>query len=147
MNENFEKQAFKELWKRINRKAIYRVEFESSELVDKCIGALNKELQVTLLEYWLERGTQKERLTDDQLKVGAGFSKDENRTEQGGVVNSLVKYDLIGKLAENVQLKRQTVAEILCGIERGVFEKFKQNPDSLSRKHHALLTNRKPRYY
>ncbi len=143
LNENFEKKAFKELWKRINRKAIYRVEFESSELVDKCIGALNKELQVTLLEYWLERGTQKERLTDDQLKAGAGFSKDENRTEQGGVVNSLVKYDLIGKLAENVQLKRQTVAEILCSIERQVFEKFKQNPEQFITEASRLINEQK----
>ncbi len=143
LNENFEKKAFKELWKRINRKAIYRVEFESSELVAKCIRALNKELQVTLLEYWLERGTQKERLTDDQLKAGAGFSKDENRTEQGEVVNSLVKYDLIGKLAENVQLKRQTVAEILCGIKRQVFEKFKQNPEQFITEASRLINEQK----
>ena len=143
LNENFEKKAFKELWKRINRKAIYRVEFESFELVEKCIKALNKELQVTLLEYRLERGIQKERLTDDQLKLGAGFSKDETRTEQGGVVNSMVKYDLIGKLSENVQLKRQTVAKILCGIERDVFEKFKQNPEQFITEASRLINEQK----
>ena len=143
LNENFEKKAFKELWKRINRKAIYRVEFESSELVEKCIKALNKELQVTLLEYRLERGIQRERLTDDQLKLGAGFSKDETRTEQGGVVNSMVKYDLLGKLAENVQLKRQTVAKILCSIERDVFEKFKQNPEQFITEASRLINEQK----
>ena len=143
LNENFEKKAFKELWKRINRKAIYRVEFESSELVEKCIAALNKELQVTLLEYRLEKGIQRESLTDAQLKSGAGFSKDESRTEQGGVVNSMVKYDLIGKLAENIQLKRQTVAEILCGIERDVFEKFKQNPEQFITEASRLINEQK----
>ena len=143
LNENFEKKAFKELWKRINRKAIYRVKFESSELVKKCIDALNKELQVTLLEYRLEKGIQRESLTDAQLKSGAGFSKDESRTEQGGVVNSMVKYDLIGKLAENVQLKRQTVAEILCGIERDVFEKFKQNPEQFITESSRLINEQK----
>ena len=143
LNENFEKKAFKELWKRINRKAIYRVEFESSELVEKCIKGLNKELQVTLLEYRLERGIQRESLTDAQLKSGAGFSKDETRTEQGGVVNSMVKYDLIGKLAENIQLKRQTVAEILCGIERDVFEKFKQNPEQFITEASRLINEQK----
>ena len=143
LNENFEKKAFIELWKRINRKAIYRVEFESSELIEKCIEALNKELQVMLLEYRLTTGIQRERLTDDQLKSGAGFSKDENRTEQGGVVNSMVKYDLIGKLAENVQLKRQTVAKILCGIERDVFEKFKQNPEQFITQASRLINEQK----
>ena len=143
LNKNFEKKAFQELWKRINRKAIYRVEFESSELIEKCIEALNKELQVTLLEYRITTGIQRESLTDAQLKSGAGFSKEENRTNQGIAVNSMVKYDLIGKLAENVQLKRQTVAEILCSIERDVFEKFKQNPEQFITEASRLINEQK----
>jgi type III restriction enzyme len=33
LNENFEKKEFQELWRRINQKAVYRVEFDSEELV------------------------------------------------------------------------------------------------------------------
>lgn len=33
--KNFEKKEFQELWSRINRKAVYRVEFDSDELVKK----------------------------------------------------------------------------------------------------------------
>ena len=38
LNTNFEKKAFKELWNRINRKAVYRVEFDSDELIRKSIS-------------------------------------------------------------------------------------------------------------
>ena len=32
---NFEKKEFQELWRRINQKAVYRVEFDSDELVEQ----------------------------------------------------------------------------------------------------------------
>ena len=47
LNENFKKKEFQELWNRINRKAVYRVEFDSSELVRKCIAVLDKDLNIT----------------------------------------------------------------------------------------------------
>jgi len=40
LNENFNKKEFKELWSRINRKAAYGVQFDSAELIDKCVKAL-----------------------------------------------------------------------------------------------------------
>jgi restriction endonuclease len=39
LNPNFDKQEFKELWARINQKAVYRVAFDSAELVAKCVSA------------------------------------------------------------------------------------------------------------
>ena len=45
LNDNFNKKEFKELWNRINHKAIYRVEFDSAELVRNCIRTLDKELR------------------------------------------------------------------------------------------------------
>src|SRR5690606_13560002 len=35
LNANFKKKEFQELWSRINKKAVYRVEFESDELIVK----------------------------------------------------------------------------------------------------------------
>src|SRR5690554_4259049 len=49
LNANFDKKEFQALWQRINRKAVYRVEFDSDELVRKCIAALDKSLRVTPL--------------------------------------------------------------------------------------------------
>jgi type III restriction enzyme len=40
--ENFNKKEFQELWKRINRRAVYRVSFDSAELIRNGIRALNE---------------------------------------------------------------------------------------------------------
>ena len=38
LNDNFDKKEFKELWGRINKKAVYTVHFDSDELVGKCVS-------------------------------------------------------------------------------------------------------------
>ena len=56
LNDNFHRAEFQELWNRINKKAVYTVEFETSELVGKCVAALNTQLRVTPLSYKVETG-------------------------------------------------------------------------------------------
>lgn len=129
LNENFEKKEFQELWRRINQKAVYRVEFDSEELVRKCVSALDSQLRVTPLQYTVQTGIQGDGLTDEQLKAGDGFAVTGSTTERGGSVHSLVKYDLLGKIAENTDLTRKTAAEILTGIQASVFGQFKENPE------------------
>jgi len=129
LNENFEKKEFQELWRRINQKAVYRVEFDSEELVCKCVSALDSQLRVTPLQYTVQAGIQGDGLTDEQLKAGDGFALTGSTTERGGSVHSLVKYDLLGKIAENTELTRKTAAEILTGIQNSVFGQFKENPE------------------
>lgn len=129
LNENFEKKEFQELWRRINQKAVYRVEFDSEELVRKCVSALDSQLRVTPLQYTVQAGIQGDGLTDEQLKAGDGFALTGSTTERGGSVHSLVKYDLLGKIAENTELTRKTAAEILTGIQGSVFGQFKENPE------------------
>ena len=130
LNANFEKKAFKELWNRINRKAVYRVEFDSNELVKNSIRALDQELRVTPLQYTVQGGEQVDQTTYDQLKAGKGFEIKETATEEyNASIRSMVEYDLLGKLAENTQLTRKTIADILSGILVAVFKQFKQNPE------------------
>jgi len=129
LNENFEKREFQELWRRINQKAVYRVEFDSGELVRKCVSALDSQLSVTPLQYTVQRGIQGDGLTDEQLKAGDGFNLTGSTTERGGSVHSLVKYDLLGKVAENTEITRRTAAEILTAIQASVFGQFKENPE------------------
>lgn len=130
LNDNFKKKEFQELWNRINRKSVYRVEFDSSELVRKCIAVLDKDLKITPLQYTIQSGIQGASLTDAQLKDGKGFVINETATEaHNASVHSMVKYDLLGKLAENTQLTRKTIAEILCGISATAFGQFKTNPE------------------
>jgi type III restriction enzyme len=143
LNTNFEKREFQELWARINQKAVYRVEFDSVELVRKCVSALDGQLRVTPLQYTVQVGLQQDGLTDDQLTAGDGFQVTSTTTEQGGSIHSLVKYDLLGKIAENAQLTRGTTAAILTGMEPNVFGQFKQNPEHFIAEASRLIAEQK----
>ena len=129
LNANFDRREFQALWSRINQRAVYRVEFDSDELVGKCVSALDSQLRVTPLQYTVQTGIQADEIADEQLKSGDSFQVTNTATERGGSVYSLVKYDLIGKIGELVQLTRTTVAEILTGIAPAVFGQFKENPE------------------
>ncbi|MEP3855513.1 MAG: DEAD/DEAH box helicase family protein [Porticoccus sp.] len=130
LNTNFEKREFKELWNRINQKAVYRVEFDSKELVRNSIMAMDKELRVTPLQYTIQGGEQVGQVTHDQVKAGQGFEIRETVTEEHKAsIHSSVTYDLLGKLAESTQLTRKTIAEMLSGIQPAVFKQFRQNPE------------------
>lgn len=129
LNDNFEKKEFQELWRRINQKAVYRVEFESDELVRKCVSALDGQLRITPLRYTIQTGIQREGFSDEELQSGESFDLTGSTTERGGSVHSLVKYDLLGKIAENAELTRKTAASILTSIQSSVFAQFKENPE------------------
>jgi len=143
LNANFEKKEFQELWSRINRKAVYRVEFDSSELIGKCISALNGDLRVTPLQYTVQSGEQNAGLTDSQLRAGDGFTVTSTTTERGDSIHSRVKYDLVGKVAEKAQLTRETTASILKQIEPAVFAQFKQNPEHFISEASRILSEQK----
>lgn len=144
LNHNFEKREFKELWSRINKKAVYSVAFETRELTEKCVNTLNNDLRVSPLQYTVKKGDQTEDLSYDQLKSGQGFEVRETRTEYGkGSVFSSVSYDLIGKISEQVRLTRKTVAGILSGIEKPVFGLFKENPEQFISESARLINEQK----
>jgi type III restriction enzyme len=143
LNSNFEKKEFQELWARINRKAIYKVEFDSAELIRKCVGALDSELRVTPLQYTVQAGVQIEQLTDGQLRDGEAFTVTSTSTEQGNSIHSLVKYDLVGKVAEIAHLTRDTTATILAQIAPRVFEQFTKNPESFITEASRIIAEQK----
>ncbi|CAJ4481676.1 type III restriction enzyme, res subunit [Burkholderia pseudomallei] len=147
LNANFEKQEFKELWNRINRKAAYSVEFDSDELVQKAVNILNDKdvgLRVTPLQYTIQHGEQAAAVTYDGIKGGNAFELKVTETEiNRASIHSAVKYDLIGKLSEGTQLTRRTVAEILKGLNAAVFAQFKTNPESFIAEAVRLINEQK----
>ena len=144
LNANFEKKEFKALWSRINQKAVYRVEFDSSELIRNSIRALDKELRVTPLQYTIQSGLQSDQITDAQLRSGDGFALTNTSVEtHNASIHSMVTYDLLGKIAENTQLTRKTVAEILSGVQTAVFKQFKQNPEHFIAESSRLINEQK----
>ncbi|SFK49620.1 type III restriction enzyme [Desulfomicrobium apsheronum] len=141
---NFQKKEFQALWSRINQKAVYRVEFDSTELIANSIAALNKDLRITPLQYTIHTGIQKDGITDDQLKHGDGFDLTDTDVEtHNASVHSIVTYDLLGKLAENTQLTRKTIAAILSGINAGSFTQFKENPEHFIAEASRLINEQK----
>ena len=144
LNANFDKKEFKALWNRINHKAVYRVEFDSAELIRNSIKTLDAELRVTPLQYTIQGGIQGSEITDDQLKNGSGFALTNTTIEtHSASVHSLVTYDLIGNLAENTQLTRKTIAGILSGLQKAVFDQFKQNPEHFIAEGTRLINEQK----
>ncbi|MFQ2784947.1 type III restriction-modification system endonuclease [Aeromonas caviae] len=148
LNANFEKQEFKALWDRINRKAAYSVEFDSDELVQKTIAVLNSKgsdgLKVTPLQYTIQQGEQIGSVTYDGLQEGNTFKLKVTETQASyASIQSAVKYDLIGKLAEGTQLTRRTVAQMLKGLDADVFAQFRTNPESFIAEAIRLINEQK----
>jgi type III restriction enzyme len=144
LNANFDKQEFKALWNRINRKAAYSVDFDSDELVQKAVKELDAALRVTPLQYTIQHGEQAAAVTYDGIKGGNAFELKATETETNkNSIHSAVKYDLIGKLAEGTQLTRRTVAEVLKGINVAVFAQFKTNPESFIAEATRLINEQK----
>jgi type III restriction enzyme len=144
LNKNFEKREFQELWSRINRKAAYTVHFETPELVGKCIAAIDKELKVSPLQYTIQRGEQTDTATYDEVQAGEAFRLRE--TETGALkasVHSAVKYDLIGKIAEQTHLTRRTIGAVLQGINSAVFSQYRMNPEDFMMKAARLINEQK----
>ena len=144
LNANFEKKEFKALWSRINQKAVYRVEFDSSELIRNSIRALDKELQERPLQCTIQSGVQGDQITDGQLRSGDGFTLTNTSVEtHNASIHSMVTYDLLGKIAENTGLTRKTVAGILSGVQAEVFKQFKQNPEHFIAEGSRLINEQK----
>lgn len=127
INENINMIEFKELWNRINKKAVYKVNFKSSELIEKSIKAINEQLIVTPLSYKVDIGSQKQIISSDEMRSMESFSSSKSRTVFGNQISSNIKYDLLGKIANETNLLRKTIAKILEKIEN--FNSYKENPE------------------
>ena len=80
LNEkNFAKKEFQELWGRINHKAVYQVEFDSAELIEKCIAALDKNCRSPRSSTSSTRASRSDALDAGDLALGAGFDGHEVR--------------------------------------------------------------------
>ena len=144
LNDNFMKKEFQELWRRINHKYAYTVSFDSEELIEKAVGAINKELEVTQLSYVVTRGEQKDNATLDDMKHGDMMRQQESATEKLKTdIVSNVRYDLLGKISGATRLTRKTVATILSKIRPPKFDMYKANPEEFIRKVTRLILEQK----
>ncbi len=145
-NEKLQMAEFKKLWACINTKTVYTVDFDTNELIQKCINALNANLRVSKVYFRIEKGSMKSIQSKDKLLSGEAFVKETTNSADAiskVVANSNVKYDLIGKVVEETNLTRKAVVAILQGIDKNVFDQFKDNPEEFISKASALINDQK----
>ena len=144
LNDNFYKKEFQELWNKINVKSIYEVDFDSNELIEKSIKALNDKLLISKMRVRITEGEQRNTMSVSQLKSDDSMIAGKVRNEvYDDFVPVSTKYDLIGSIATDTGLTRHTIIEILKNIRQDVFEQFKYNPEEFIRKASNLINDEK----
>ena len=137
---------FKALWNKISPKSVYVVDFDTDELVQKSIRSLNRNLNVSKIYFKVESGEMTEIKSKDSLLDGSAFAKaDQHKYDPQTKIHASqsVKYDLIGKLVAETKLTRKAIVQILVGIEKAVFDQFKDNPEEFILKAAALINDEK----
>lgn len=144
INENFRKREFQELWKRINIKTAYYVDFDTEELVRNCITALDMDLRVSDLTYYVKTGEMESISSREELEKGEAFTVRESETKKDhSEITTALRYDLIGKLVDETKLTRKTIVNILKGIKPNTFYLFRKNPEEFILKTSRIVNEQK----
>ncbi|MBU3172490.1 type III restriction-modification system endonuclease [Clostridium estertheticum] len=137
-------KEFKTLWNKINSKSAYVVDFDTKELIEKSIGAMNKDLRVSQIFFKVEHGEMKTIKSKEALQSGEAFAKITGGTSKvDSAINTSVKYDLIGKIVTETGLTRSAVGEILKRIEKVTFGQFHRNPEEFIIKASNIINEQK----
>ena len=144
LNDNFAKKEFQALWREINHKYAYTVDFGSEELIRKSIAHIDEKLFVSELQYTTTIGRQKDEMNEYEVERGTSFTGEKTRTQTlKHAETSQIKYDLIGKVAEGTTLTRRTISAILQGIRVDKLYMFKNNPEEFITKVIRLINEQK----
>jgi len=139
--ENIARKEFLNLWKQINRKTSYQVEFDDAELVKHSVDYINEKLVVSKPSFHITQASATEMSKEEGLHLTVA----ENDRQQEYLTDSqiMTKYDLLGEIADQTGLTRKLVAEILSKIYVYQFDKFKQNPEEFILKISKLINEQK----
>lgn len=123
--KKYDSATFNELWSKMNRKTFYTVKFDEDQLIQKCILALNYELNVTQTHAVITTGfLKKNDLDTPEMRKLVG--RDEILQS---ITSSSITYDLLGEIARQTSLTRKCVAKILSKISADKFHCFHLNPE------------------
>ena len=140
--EKFAKTRFAELWNQINVRSIYTVDFNSDELIEKCIEEIDLHLNVTEIHIVITKGSMEQIRDRESLENATAMSdgKTVRKTVREAVGKS-VKYDLIGDLVRETGLTRHTIIKILQGISPAKFLLFRVNPEEFIIKTASIIND------
>ena len=124
------KGKWQDLWKRINTRTYYHVDFDTSQLVKKAVDELDKRLNVTEIRIVVESGAMEGIRDREELEAGTAMTAAKVKTiHVTEAVGGRVAYDLVGELVQATGLTRRTIVAILQGVKPATFHQFKLNPE------------------
>lgn len=126
----FKRQEFQGLWRRINTRTYYTVDFNTEELVENAIEQIDKNLNVTEIRIVVGSGSLEKIRDREELEAGTAMTAGKVRTiHVNEAVGDNVTYDLVGRLVESTGLTRRAIVSILTGIKPATFLQYKLNPE------------------
>ena len=129
-NKNFYRKEFQELWNRIKIKTIYKVNYDSEELISRSINLINDKLSVSHRQYEVKQGEMSSDVSAEAIQQNEGFEQTERHMKElKGSLNVGIRYDLIGEIERKTNLTRRTISAILQQISEGRFRLFTVNPE------------------
>lgn len=143
-NANFMKKEFQDLWNKINIKTIYEVDFDTNELIDKAVQAINGKLNIAKMQVKITEGEQKDKMSSVSVNSGSSMTEGKTKTETVEDFSpSMVEYDLIGEITKDTGLTRKTVIDILTKITPEKFKYYQYSPEEFIRKVCNLINQEK----
>lgn len=143
-NANFMKQEFQDLWNKINVKTIYEVSFDTEELIDKAVNAINQKFSISKMKIRITEGSQKESISSVTINSRESMTESKSKIEVvEDFTPSQVEYDLIGELTRDTGLTRKTIISILSKINRDKFDYYQFNPEEFIRKIANIINQEK----
>jgi type III restriction enzyme len=142
-NDNFQKKEFQDLWSKINTITSYEVDFDSQELIGNSVDAINTELEVNRVTVSITTGTQRDTIDEASLKSHTSLTKLDKQTKLTANILGNIRYDLIGEIAKNTNLRRETIVAILKAIHPIKFGLFQENPEDFIKKVSKLIEEQK----
>ena len=144
VRENLEKNAFQELWSRINQKAVYFSDFDSDALVRAAVRRLDRDLSVQQQVIVVSGANLQTGIDVEQVRRGSAFAEERARYEVNEQpVESKIRYDMVGQLASLTRLTRATAGTILQQISPKTFALFGRNPEQFLRRAADLVRREK----
>lgn len=143
--DKFNMPEWQNLWKRINHRSTYQVNFDSALLIEKAVKAIDDRLTVAKTMVVVTRGTMSE-VKDTNLLMEGNAMKDVRNDKPISIKDSVgknVSYDLVGELVTRTGLTRRTVVEILKGIKKDKLCMFADNPDDFIIKAGNIINEQK----
>ena len=130
LNDNFYKHEFQTLWKKINHKYAYSVDFDSEELIAKAAESINSDLHVAQVRYSITSGQQNDEISQSQMENGSSFGNTKSKTQNLRNVHACTTpYDLVGDIAKGAILTRLTASRILSSLTTEKKMMFAVNPE------------------